>query len=66
MKNRETIKPCDLVKGEELLHNNIYSREPITTYDELIIKIYKIKPETLEEKRMSVEGFVLGDGSLGF
>ena len=64
-KNREIIKPCDLLLVEEMLHNHINFGESKITLDELIDKIYNIETETLEEKRRFVEGFFLGDGSSG-
>ena len=63
--DREIIKPCDLEKGDELLHNFMNFNEPQITYDEIINKIYNIEPATLKEKEMFVKGFFLGDGSLG-
>ena len=39
--------------------------ESQVTFDEIISKIYKIEPETLQEKEMFVKGFFLGDGSSG-
>ena len=63
--NREIIKPCDLVIGEELLHNFMIFNEPQITFDEIIDKIYNVEPETLREKEMFVKGFFFGDGSSG-
>ena len=64
-KNREIIKPCELVLGEELLHNYFEFGEPCITFDEIIEKIYTIEPQTLKEKEMFVKGFFLGDGTSG-
>ena len=63
--NGETIKPCVLEIGEELLHNYIEFGEPQITFDGTINKIYNNEPETLIEKEMFVKGFFLGDGSSG-
>ena len=63
--NREVIKPCDLIIGEELLHNHMNFGESKITFDEIINKIYNIEPTTLKEKEMFVKGFFLGDGSSG-
>ena len=64
-KDREINKPCDLVIGEELLHNHFEFGEPQITFDEIIDKIYNIEPKTLKEKEMYVKGFFLGDGTSG-
>ena len=61
----QNIKPCDLVLGDELLHNFMNFHEPQITFDEIVDKIYNIEPETLREKEMFVKGFFLGDGSSG-
>ena len=64
-RDREIIKPCDLVICEELLHNFMNFNEPEITFDEIIDKIYNIEPQTLREKEMFIKGFFLGDGSSG-
>ena len=64
-KDKEILKPCDLVVGKELLHNFMNFHESQITFDEIIDKIYNIEPETLREKEMFVKGFILGDGSSG-
>ena len=64
-KNREIIKPCDLVIGEELLRNFMNFNEPQITFDEIIDKIYNIEPETLKEKEMFIKGFFMGVGTSG-
>ena len=51
----ETIKPCDLVIGEELLHNFMNFSDPQITFDEIIDIIYNIEPEILKEKEMFVK-----------
>ena len=64
-KNREVVKPCDLILGEELLHNYFELGEPYVTFDEIIDKIYNIEATTLKGKEMFVKGFFLGDGMSG-
>ena len=64
-KNREIVKPSNLVLGEELLHNHFDFGEPCITFDEIIDKIYNTEALTLKEKEMFVKGFFLGDGSSG-
>ena len=64
-KNREIMKPSDLIVGEELLHNYINFGESKITFDEIIDKIYNLEAETLKQKEMFVKGFSLGDGSSG-
>ena len=39
-KNREVVKPCDLILGEELLHNIFEFGEPCVTFVEVIDQIY--------------------------
>ena len=59
------MKPSDLVLGEELVHNQLIFNEPRKTFVETIDKIYNVDPQTLEEKRIIIEGFFLGDGTSG-
>ena len=63
--DREIFKPCDLVVGDETIHNFMNFNEPQFTFYEIIDKTYNIEPETLKEKEMFVKGFFLGDGSSG-
>ena len=59
------MKPCDLELGGELLHNFMNFNKRQITFDENIDKIYITELQTLKEKEMFVEGFLLGDGSSG-
>ena len=61
-KNRETIKPCDLIFGEELLHNHMAFGKPQKDYNKSTDKIYNMEAETFEQKRMFIN-FFAGDGT---
>ena len=64
-KNREIIKPIDLVLGEEILPNYLDFGESKKTFDKITDKIYNIEIKTLKEKEMFDKGFFLGDGFSG-
>ena len=49
---REFNKPCDLIIGEDILHNEIDFGEPKITFNENIDKIYNIESQTLREKNV--------------
>ena len=50
-RDRKIIKQCDLVMGEDLLHNFIGFGEPKISIDETIDKVYNIEPGTFKETK---------------